>query len=118
MEIKLDRECWPCRNRHVRCDQSQLPCAKCLKSGLDCSQERPIRWVKGVAIRGKMQGRVYKVPPSAKLAESGVKTTKKIVFKSPTTGPTTRSTTKVVKPEGNIVRTPLDMELGDECNRM
>ncbi|MBE3050345.1 Zn(II)2Cys6 transcription factor [Candidatus Bathyarchaeota archaeon] len=87
MEPKPPRDCWPCRNRHVRCDQSQVPCAKCLKSGLECSQERPIRWVKGVAIRGKMQGRAYE-GQSEKYSESGAKKTRRIVFKAPITGST------------------------------
>lgn len=36
-----------------------MPCAKCRKAGLECFDKRPIRWVKGVAIRGKMQGRSF-----------------------------------------------------------
>lgn len=32
---------------------------KCEKGGFECHQKRPIRWVKGVAIRGKMQGVSY-----------------------------------------------------------
>lgn len=33
-----------------------MPCAKCEKAGLECSEKRPIRWVKGMCIRGKMRG--------------------------------------------------------------
>ncbi|KAJ5294950.1 hypothetical protein N7508_009771 [Penicillium antarcticum] len=51
--------CWTCRNRRIQCDQSGTPCAKCEKAGLECFDKRPFRWVKGVAIRGKMQGRSY-----------------------------------------------------------
>lgn len=51
--------CYTCRNRRIQCDQSGVPCAKCEKAGLQCFDKRPIRWVKGVAIRGKMQGRSY-----------------------------------------------------------
>ncbi|KAJ6114963.1 hypothetical protein N7486_000741, partial [Penicillium sp. IBT 16267x] len=31
----------------------------CEKVGLECFSKRPFRWVKGVAIRGKMRGRLY-----------------------------------------------------------
>ncbi|KAJ5767274.1 uncharacterized protein N7511_004890 [Penicillium nucicola] len=51
--------CWTCRNRRIQCDQSGTPCAKCEKAGLECFDKRPFRWVKGVAIRGKMQGRSF-----------------------------------------------------------
>lgn len=51
--------CWTCRNRRIQCDQSGTPCAKCEKAGVECFDKRPLRWVKGVAIRGKMQGHSY-----------------------------------------------------------
>ncbi|KAJ5192617.1 hypothetical protein N7449_008759 [Penicillium cf. viridicatum] len=50
--------CWTCRNRTIRCDQTGIPCAKCEKAGLECFEQRPLRWVKGIAIRGKMRGRI------------------------------------------------------------
>lgn len=49
--------CWTCRSRTIQCDQSRTPCAKCEKAGLECLDKRPLRWVQGVAIRGKMRGR-------------------------------------------------------------
>lgn len=51
--------CYTCRNRRIQCDQTGVPCSKCEKAGLECFDKRPFRWVKGVAIRGKMQGRSY-----------------------------------------------------------
>ncbi|KAJ5351937.1 hypothetical protein N7452_000911 [Penicillium brevicompactum] len=51
--------CWTCRNRRVQCDLSGSPCAKCTKAGVECFDKRPLRWVKGVAIRGRMQGYSY-----------------------------------------------------------
>ncbi|OQD78512.1 hypothetical protein PENDEC_c001G00818 [Penicillium decumbens] len=51
--------CYTCRNRRIQCDQTGVPCGKCQKAGLECLDKRPFRWVKGVAIRGKMQGRSY-----------------------------------------------------------
>jgi hypothetical protein len=48
--------CYTCRRRHIECDRTRIPCAKCEKAGLECSKKRPIRWVKGMCIRGKMQG--------------------------------------------------------------
>ncbi|KAF3398562.1 hypothetical protein F1880_006294 [Penicillium rolfsii] len=59
----MDREfkspCYTCRNRRIQCDQSGIPCGKCQKAGLECHDKRPLKWVKGVAIRGKMQGHLY-----------------------------------------------------------
>ncbi|KAB8227727.1 Zn(II)2Cys6 transcription factor [Aspergillus alliaceus] len=52
--------CYTCRRRRIQCDQSQTPCKKCLKAGLECYDKRPLRWVKGVAIRGKLQGLTVK----------------------------------------------------------
>lgn len=51
--------CWTCRKRTIQCDQSRSPCAKCEKAGLECLDKRPLRWVKGVAIRGKMRGQDF-----------------------------------------------------------
>lgn len=51
--------CWTCRSRSIQCDQSHVPCTKCEKAGLECFSKRPFRWVKGVAIRGKMRGHSY-----------------------------------------------------------
>ncbi|KAK5790792.1 hypothetical protein VI817_008079 [Penicillium citrinum] len=48
--------CWTCRKRTIQCDMSATPCAKCQKAGLECFETRPLRWVKGMAIRGKMRG--------------------------------------------------------------
>ncbi|KAE8415433.1 fungal-specific transcription factor domain-containing protein [Aspergillus pseudocaelatus] len=62
--------CYTCRRRRIQCDQSQTPCKKCLKAGLECYDKRPLRWVKGVAIRGRLQGLTVKdaSAPSAALA--------------------------------------------------
>jgi hypothetical protein len=51
--------CYTCRYRRIQCDKTSIPCRKCRKAGFECHQKRPIRWVKGVAIRGKMQGVSY-----------------------------------------------------------
>ncbi|KAJ5974205.1 fungal-specific transcription factor domain-containing protein [Penicillium waksmanii] len=48
--------CWTCRKRTIQCDRTGNPCSKCEKAGLECFETRPLRWVKGVAIRGKMRG--------------------------------------------------------------
>lgn len=53
--------CWTCRKRTIQCDQSRFPCAKCEKAGLECLDKRPLRWVKGVAIRGKMRGQGFDI---------------------------------------------------------
>ncbi|KAE8147350.1 fungal-specific transcription factor domain-containing protein [Aspergillus avenaceus] len=48
--------CYTCRRRRVQCDQSGPPCKKCQKAEMECYDKRPLRWVKGVAIRGRLQG--------------------------------------------------------------
>ncbi|KAK9319211.1 fungal-specific transcription factor domain-containing protein [Lipomyces orientalis] len=50
--------CYTCRRRRIRCDQSHIPCAKCEKSGFECFQQRPLRWVKGTTLRSKFQSPV------------------------------------------------------------
>lgn len=52
----MTNPCYTCRRRHVQCDRSKVPCVKCEKAGLECFDKRPLRWVKGMAIRGNMQG--------------------------------------------------------------
>ncbi|KAJ5794947.1 hypothetical protein N7457_001546 [Penicillium paradoxum] len=54
----MQAACWTCRNRTIQCDKTSFPCAKCKKAGLECFERRPLRWVKGIAIRGKMRGRM------------------------------------------------------------
>ncbi|KAF7718838.1 Acriflavine sensitivity control protein acr-2 [Penicillium ucsense] len=59
MNSVIDGPCYTCRNRRIQCDQSGVPCGKCRSAGLACLDKRPLKWVKGVAIRGKLQGHVY-----------------------------------------------------------
>ncbi|VUC34386.1 unnamed protein product [Clonostachys rosea] len=88
MENSLPRPCWTCRNRHVQCDQTRTPCTKCTKAGLECSEKRPVRWVQGVAIRGKMQGHTYTCPANKPVATS-TKRPGKLVFKTHAARPST-----------------------------
>lgn len=55
----MQGSCWTCRSRTIQCDQSQSPCLKCEKAGLECFEKRPLKWVKGVAVRGRLRGHVY-----------------------------------------------------------
>ncbi|KAL4799593.1 fungal-specific transcription factor domain-containing protein [Aspergillus venezuelensis] len=55
----MEKPCYTCRRRHIQCDRTQTPCLKCQKAGLECHDERPVRWVQGVAVRGNMRGRSY-----------------------------------------------------------
>ncbi len=59
MDRQAHNPCYTCRNRRIQCDQSGVPCGKCQKAGLECLDKRPFKWVKGVAIRGNLQGHVY-----------------------------------------------------------
>lgn len=63
--VRMHTACWTCRSRTIQCDQTNIPCAKCQKAGLECFEKRPLRWVRGVAIRGKMRGRVLGGDPKA-----------------------------------------------------
>lgn len=72
MERATHGPCYTCRSRRIQCDQSSVPCAKCQKAGLECFDKRPFRWVKGVAIRGKMQGRSYENVDEAMATNSAV----------------------------------------------
>lgn len=59
----MSDSCYTCRRRRIQCDKSGIPCAKCEKSGFECFQERPLRWVKGVTLRSKFHDSVLR--PSA-----------------------------------------------------
>ncbi|PYH81242.1 hypothetical protein BO82DRAFT_284463 [Aspergillus uvarum CBS 121591] len=48
--------CYTCRYRRIQCDQAARPCGKCKKAGVECLDKRPVRWVKGISIRGKRKG--------------------------------------------------------------
>lgn len=60
--------CYTCRRRRIECDRSRKPCAKCEKAGLECLKERPVRWVDGMSIRGKMRGLSVKDASTASIA--------------------------------------------------
>ncbi|KAK9372179.1 fungal-specific transcription factor domain-containing protein [Lipomyces chichibuensis] len=61
--------CYTCRRRRIQCDRTSIPCAKCEKSGLECFEKRPLRWVNGVAFRGKMQGVLFEDVSSTAVAK-------------------------------------------------
>lgn len=70
MDCRTYNPCYTCRNRRIQCDQSGTPCGKCQKAGLECLDKRPFKWVKGVAIRGKLQGHLYEnANPSSLIAK-------------------------------------------------
>lgn len=70
MDHEIPNPCYTCRNRRIQCDQSGVPCGKCQKAGLECLDKRPFKWVKGVAIRGKLQGHSYEnATPSSAIAK-------------------------------------------------
>jgi hypothetical protein len=56
----MNDPCYTCRRRRIQCDQSGIPCAKCEKSGFECFQQRPLRWVKGVTLRSKFHDSVLR----------------------------------------------------------
>lgn len=56
----MNDPCYTCRRRRIQCDQTATPCAKCEKSGFECFQERPLRWVKGVTLRTKFHDSVLR----------------------------------------------------------
>ena len=60
--------CYTCRRRRIECDRSRKPCAKCEKAGLECLKKRPVRWVEGMSIRGKMRGLSVKDASAASIA--------------------------------------------------
>ncbi|KAH8701552.1 C6 transcription factor (Acr-2) [Talaromyces proteolyticus] len=58
--------CYTCRRRRIQCDRTGDPCAKCEKSGFECFQKRPLRWVKGVTLRSKFHSPVLKATTSSR----------------------------------------------------
>ncbi|KAH2230499.1 hypothetical protein KXV37_003016 [Aspergillus fumigatus] len=63
----MQRSCYTCRRRHVECTMVQPPCKKCKKAGLECFEQRPLRWAEGATYRGKTRTSSAKkdVPSSA-----------------------------------------------------
>ncbi|KAL7932088.1 fungal-specific transcription factor domain-containing protein [Trichoderma chlorosporum] len=53
----MDTSCYTCRRRRVECRMAQPPCKKCTRAGLECTQTRPLRWVKGARFRAKETAR-------------------------------------------------------------
>ncbi|PYH48713.1 Zn(II)2Cys6 transcription factor [Aspergillus saccharolyticus JOP 1030-1] len=70
--MTLSQPCYTCRYRRVQCDLSARPCAKCTKAGVECLEKRPIRWVKGISIRGKRKGVSLSQLAEAPSAESAI----------------------------------------------
>ncbi|KZF25138.1 C6 transcription factor (Acr-2) [Xylona heveae TC161] len=68
----ISKSCYTCRRRRIQCDRSKTPCLKCEKAGLDCFEERPLRWVRGVAIRGGMRGRSFAKTSAEQVDESSI----------------------------------------------
>jgi hypothetical protein len=81
MEHSVFKPCWTCRSRRIQCDLSPAPCAKCQKAGLECFDKLPVRWAKGVAIRGKMQGHTYETKSENR--DFAMKKPKRFQFKTP-----------------------------------
>ncbi|EGX89442.1 Fungal transcriptional regulatory protein [Cordyceps militaris CM01] len=51
--------CSTCTKRRIRCDGGRPTCFKCEKKGLECPGYGPrLRWADGMAIRGKLKGRL------------------------------------------------------------
>ncbi|KAJ6007849.1 hypothetical protein N7540_011825 [Penicillium herquei] len=64
MKESLSISCWTCRRRRVRCDRQLPQCHKCFISGNTCqgySKERPLKWINGVASRGKLMGKALPI---------------------------------------------------------
>ncbi|KAL6695368.1 fungal-specific transcription factor domain-containing protein [Trichoderma pleuroticola] len=53
----MDSSCYTCRRRRVECRMDLPPCKKCTRAGLECTQTRPLRWVKGATYRTKDAGK-------------------------------------------------------------
>ena len=61
--------CWPCRKRRVLCDLTRPSCNRCLSRQQLCEYaQNRIRWVDGVASRGKLAGRSLPIPSSPPLS--------------------------------------------------
>ncbi|KAH8678447.1 hypothetical protein BX600DRAFT_431724 [Xylariales sp. PMI_506] len=57
--------CLQCSKRRINCDRGEPRCKKCTQKGLECSGLNRIRFVAGVASRGKLKGSPIPVVPPA-----------------------------------------------------
>lgn len=56
----MQKGCYTCRRRRIKCDNNVPFCQKCQKTGREClGYQKPLVWVKGVASRGKMMGLTF-----------------------------------------------------------
>lgn len=53
--VKKERGCFQCSRRRIVCDRTEPSCLKCAKKGIECSGLGRIRFVEGVARRGRFK---------------------------------------------------------------
>lgn len=61
--------CFQCSKRRIDCDLGQPQCKKCAKKDLECSGLGRIRFVQGVASRGKLKGSKIPTLPAVMVRE-------------------------------------------------
>ena len=71
--IQNERGCFQCSRRRIVCDKAEPFCAKCVQKGIDCSGRGRIRFVEGVARRGRFKN--CKIPREGQGSESEKLTT-------------------------------------------
>ncbi|KAL4968233.1 Zn(II)2Cys6 transcription factor [Aspergillus stella-maris] len=60
MSRRSKGECHTCRRHRLKCDEGKPRCQRCYASGVEClGYDNLIRWVNGVASRGKMMGKFF-----------------------------------------------------------
>lgn len=52
--------CYTCRRRRLKCDGARPKCHRCGEESVEClGYKKPLKWVKGVAARGKLMGKNF-----------------------------------------------------------
>ncbi|KID83546.1 Fungal transcriptional regulatory protein [Metarhizium guizhouense ARSEF 977] len=74
-----EKGCSTCTKRRIRCDLARPVCQKCVKRGLECpGYGQRLRWAGGVAVRGKLKGKMIPLPQTGGLTNTQQPTTRHV----------------------------------------
>ncbi|KAG8410890.1 hypothetical protein J3459_016921 [Metarhizium acridum] len=66
-----EKGCGTCTKRRIRCDLARPFCQKCVKRGLECpGYGQRLRWAGGVAVRGRLKGKMIPLPQGGDLTNT------------------------------------------------
>ncbi|KAF4544445.1 uncharacterized protein LTHEOB_6015 [Lasiodiplodia theobromae] len=115
----VDGSCWRCKKRRVLCDLKRPCCSRCIANQHPCDYSlTPLKWIDGVAARGKLAGRSEPfAPPTTTPTSETIETAKEMLrIPRPIPPPMTDGTflryfSHAVVPRFNLGIDDLDIDL-------